>query len=245
MKLQLFLLTVLSMSIQSAEVGFIKYETYPDYYQKARFNQAVKALTDAGFNPVIIPEDTDIFLPRNAEKIKQYKRIWIPSYAHAFTPAMYQGMEQYVRGGGLLISCSLLQSIDANADYKFEARTDASYSYRNVNPLTGSQSHWAQPYSALKITVPSPLTTGIELPEYREMPDLPVGRVARKVTTMQVMIAGRTVAKDGPAEGYLLACNSLGKGAVILYSGSAGGLSNQIVKNILSQDTLEWLCEQQ
>ena len=122
---------------RSKEVGVLDYlKKYTETPSKKACMAATeccwKVVKEAGLEPEWV--DVDIFLPQNKAQRDQFKRIVIPTSTEWFTIKMYEGMDDYVRSGGLLMtncSCILL---DANENYKGD-KEDTTTEYCRDNFL--------------------------------------------------------------------------------------------------------------
>ena len=212
----------------SVPLGFISYSKYKGFNEFKK-NKELAALKEAGALPVMIPQDDDIFLPENEQEIKKYKRIWIPGYAYVFPEKTYDGMKKYVEGGGLLITCDslILAGTDSDPKPKFKE-----------NPVVGASGQGGASYDKIMITVQCPLTEGFVLNQWVDIKA--AGRqVSRTSSAVTVAVAHGTSKLFPSFETPFLMYNQLGSGACIYLVGAENG---KLIKNILSESTLRWLC---
>ena len=188
--------------------------------------------------------DVDVFLPAGKATRDAYKRILIPAMSDTFTLEMYQGMEDYIKSGGLLVTQVSCVIVDTNSSYKHDA-TDKTHKYP-ARTFLGLYGAGGGPISAVKAVKDSPLTKGIALDEWITLEKATAGRTTTNLSADVVALC-RGKVKGKQIEMPFLASKSSGKGACVYLVGYFWGPGNdktmtQLVKNILSAETLAALC---
>lgn len=222
---------------------FAKYE-HPDKRREKLYSKHLKKyftqLEKLGHTPEWV--DVDVFLPSQKAERDTFKRIIISYHADWFTLEMYQGMLDYVQSGGLLITHAGLVLLDKNSEYQCSGGTTSfcRESFVGVLALGGSQK------PEIKALVDNPLTTGLELNKWISIGDRVSGRTTKKLTA-NVAVSCKQIEKKGESEGPFLSWKSTGKGACIylvsIYWAEIEPI-HIMMKNILSEETLKWLCIQ-
>jgi len=188
--------------------------------------------------------DVDIFLPAGKTQRDACKRILIPAMSDTFTLEMYRGMEDYVKSGGLLVTQVSCVIVDTNSNYKHDAG-DKTHKYP-AKTFLGVYGAGGGPISAIKAVKDSPLTKGIALDEWITLEKATAGRTTRNLSADVVALC-RGKVKGEEKEMPFLTAKSHGKGACVYLVGYFWGPGNgktmtQLVKNILSAETLAALC---
>ena len=204
-----------------------------------------KAVKEAGLEPEWV--DVDMFLPQNKAQRDQYKRIVIPTATEWFTLKMYEGMDDYVRSGGLLVtncSCILL---DANENYKVD-KEDATTEYCRDNFL-GVRGHASALMRQIRVIQECPLTKGLEQNAWITLEKEMAGRQTTNHSAEVLILSNRVVRGEAKGEQPFLTYKHIKNGACIYLVGQIGDKMDknvrQIVANIFSAETLEWLCLQE
>lgn len=223
------------------DVAIVKYDKY-EYGAKRQWciRSLVKVVKKANDNtPDLV--NADIFLPFNSEKRDTYKRILIPAIAFWFSPEMYNGMTEYVKNGGLLITNSIMNGIDEDADYN---RKGAKSFGKPGNPLVGVFGISTVQMNKIMIKENSPLSEGLSSGDWIELETKTSGSQTQN-RSATVLIISDSLYKNKPSRQQpFLTYKHLGKGACI-YIVPAISVKNRfvfsILKNALSKNTLEWL----
>ncbi|HDN84305.1 MAG TPA: hypothetical protein ENG47_00935 [Candidatus Aerophobetes bacterium] len=243
-----------SFAERTKEVAVVEYKKFEwkdaDWYYKHYTIPLFNAIKDLGYSPEWV--SMDIFLPENKTERDKYKRIVISSAGIWFTPEMYEGMTDYVKSGGLLITNSSLFLVDANRNYKLD---EEDTSIKNGFETVGVYGHASVSMNKIKVEVACPLTEGLPIGEWIELKTS--GRVTTNKSANVLIIAERYSKKwdDPDYKGWkppkgnqpFLTYKHLGKGACIYIVPvlDRNSLKNKylsiILKNALSKKTLEWL----
>jgi hypothetical protein len=235
---------------RSKEVGVLDYlKKYTDTPSAkacvAATATCLKAVKEIGLEPEWV--DVDIFLPQNKAQRDQYKRIVIPTATEWFTLKMYEGMDDYVRSGGLLItncSCILL---DANENYKVD-KDDTTTDFCRDNFL-GVRGHASALMGQIKVLQECPLTKGLEANTWIKLGPEMAGRDTRNCSAEVVIVSDRIKKGAVAGEQPFLTYKHIKNGACIYLVGQIGDKMDknvrQIITNALSPETLEWLCLQE
>lgn len=198
------------------------------------------AIKELGYTPEWV--SMDIFLPENKAERDKYKRIVISCACAWFTPEMYEGMTDYVKNGGLLITNESLFGIDANRNYK----NDEGDTYmKGGNPLVGVYGHSSVYMTKIKVESVCPLTEGLTSETWIELGEKIAGRRAINKGAY-ILIISDSIYKEQPSNNQpFLTFKNSGKGACIYIVPNLGSVKNKylsiILKNSLSEKTLEWL----
>ena len=236
------------------EVGVVEYKKFKwknaNYYYKTYTKPLFNTIKDLGFSPEWV--SMDIFLPENKTKRDRYKRIVVSAAGLWFTPEMYEGITDYVKSGGLLITNSSLFLVDADRNYRLdEGDTQIKNGFRTVG-VYGTASVFM---TKIKVEVACPLTKGIPAERWIELEEKLPGRVTTNRSAVVLLIAKRWSDKWGksnykgwkPPKGNqpFLTFKHSGKGACIYIVPVLGPAKAKylsiILKNSLSKKTLEWL----
>lgn len=222
------------------ELGVITGFKYPQCYNKTREKHLLKYLKTVAPDFKIISEDVDIFLGENSEKIKNYKRIYIPGYVYIFSQKMYDGMSSYISKGGLIITGNILGIIDSNEDYKY--KYDEDEVVKNDNPITGLSGRAFIHLESIKFVGETPMTVDIAKDK-----DFPANGVAdaTHISSAVLVITGQGFyQKKTKRDAIVLSYKKNGKGACIYFPRVTSPEIAQVEKNIFSESVLNWLCEQ-
>jgi len=239
-------------SERDKEVGIIEYKKFEwkstENYYKTFTKYLFDTISNLGFKPEWI--EMDIFLPENKAERDRYKRIIISSAGIWFTPEMYEGMADYVKSGGLLITNSSLIGIDMNRNYKL----DEEDKYQ-ANEIVGVFGHASTQMNKILVEIECPLTKGIPKGEWIPLETKVSGRVTTNKSATVLIIAERYHPgwDDPNYKGWkppkgnqpFLTFKHSGKGACIYIVPVLGSAKDKylsiILKNCLSKETLEWL----
>jgi hypothetical protein len=225
------------------EIGVLeytrKYKTSSERSATEHFKNCLKAVQQTSLKPETV--DVDIFLPQNRDARNRYKRLFIPAGAEWFTKAMYEGMGEFVRDGGLLITNSGLYLLDTNANYRADHPTVISDLARDT--FLGVRAHASATIRRLKVQQSCPLTAGVPAGDWIPLDPATGGRDTLNRSAEVVFIS------DCPkGEQPFITVKHSGRGACIYLVGQVGKTPDktlvQILKNVCSPATLEWLCAQ-
>lgn len=233
---------------RAKDVGIVSYRKFQRDKAEIRFKRRILPLFSRmkalGLEPAWV--SVDIFLPRHKEERDRFKRIFIPSDALTFSPAMYEGMTDYVRSGGLLISNSALLGIDRNADYRLDVKSgDAMFYKRRPFETLGVHAHSTAYSAKIKSIVECPLTNGMPVGEERELGGKHYMRCTTNVSATMVVAADLSYKEKRLFRRRPVVClKHQDRGACIYISPSV--LSGRgdiplLFRNALSAETLEWL----
>ncbi len=238
------------------EIGVVEYKKFEwkstNYTYNAYTLPLFNAIKDLGYSPEWV--SMDIFLPENKTERDKYKRIVISAAGLWFTPEMYEGMTDYVKSGGLLITNSSLLLVDANRNYKLDKEDNYM---KDGFETVGVFGHASVSMTKIKVEVACPLTEGIPEGEWLELEGKVEGRVTANKSATVLITAERwsdTWEKTDykgwkPDKGNqpFLTFKHSGKGACIYIVPALSSNSvkdkyiSVILKNVLSKKTLEWL----
>jgi len=230
-------------SERNKEVGVVEYKKFEwkssDYCYKIYTKYLFDTISNLGFKPEWI--EMDIFLPENKTERDRYKRIVISTSAIWFTPEMYEGMDDYVKSGGLLITNSSLIGIDINRNYKL----DEGDKYE-ANEIVGVYGHASAQMSKIFVEIECPLTKGIPVGEWISLEAKVAGRVTINKSATVLITSDRIYKEETSGNQPFLTYKHSGKGACIYIVPVLLDLEKNkylltILKNALSKETLEWL----
>lgn len=234
--------------VRDKELGvldyFARYETKMSKRDLDRSGKdCVAALEEAGLKPEWV--DVDLFLPAGRAERNRYKRIFIPGTTGYLSQAMLEGMADYVRSGGLLVSGASLILLDSNANYRVDPGEGVTHFASNG--FLGVFGHAGCTMDRLMVTRSSPLTAG--LPEGWLPLQPPTGGRRTTIQSAETLIVAAGTHGDAKIERQpFLTFKHTGRGAAIYLVGQVGAKSDprlkQILKNALSPETLRWLCWQ-
>lgn len=221
-----------------------KYQTPSQRTVTEHFKNWVNAIQQAGLAPETV--DVGIFLPQNRAERNRFKRIVIPSSAERFTRAMYEGMNDYVRDGGLLITSSGLLLLDTNANYQADSSTVITDFAQNT--FLGVRAHASATMRHIKVLQSCPLTDGLPPGEWIRLDPPCTGRSTVNRSAEVIIVSDRFKGDRPDGEQPFLTVKHYGRGACIYLVGQLGKTPDktvvQILKNACSSATLEWLCAQ-
>ena len=225
---------------RTKEIGVVKYAKYDEGKRQSSATYLAKAIKEvSSYESDLV--SVDIFLEANAEKRAAYKRIIIPNVACTFTPEMYEGMREYVKNGGLLITNSSLLIIDNDKTYK--RRSKGETFWKPCFDLIGVRGTGSTSMSKIKVEVACPLTEGLPVGEWITL-ETKVG--GRKTVGHSATVLITTERPSGYNQPFL-AFKHTGKGACIYIVPPYGNIPLPskdkyiLLKNALSKKTLEWL----
>lgn len=228
------------------EIGVLeyarKYQPRSKQAASAAFREACAAVRKAGLEPE--PVDVDIFLPKARDARNRYKRLLIPSGTDWFSQAMYQGMDDYVRGGGLLITnCSMIL-LDADANYRIDPGDGITTIAQNT--FLGVHGHASCTMQRVKVLHDCPLTSGLTRDAWLKLDRPLAGRQAGNLSAEVLVVSDRIIKGEEQGQQPFLTFKHQGNGACIYLVGQIGRdpepALGQIFGNILSPATLQWLC---
>lgn len=228
------------------ELGIVVYEKYPQYRRENATRNLIAFFKKFIPSVVIVPEDVDVFLPKNREKLSLYKRLWIPGNAVMFSKPMINGMLAYIDAGGLLISNESMPIIDSDENYLYNFNRDERFSVKNINPVLGINGGNSAYYDKIRVLKATPPTFGLETNVWIELPQQARGRHITDTPLAHSLVTAQGHSERHGSFEQPFLCYKLGvKGAAIyLAATSAEGPLNKLVENILSRKTLKWLTEQ-
>ena len=245
------LLSALCVSAAEAErtkaLGVVDYfATYEATTERRRksYDKVVKGffkdLKSLGANPEWVA--VDIFLPANKAKRDAYKRILIPPTADWFTQEMYDGMFDYVKSGGLLITQVSCVLVDLNGNYKPDEGTTTKFA---ANTFLGVRGTGGTGMPEVKVVAESPLTKGLPKDTWIKLAKPTAGRRTYNRGATVVMVSKQD--RKGKAfEGPFVSYKKAAKGACIYISGYCNRPEDptltQVLKNAISDETLAALC---
>jgi len=233
----------------SRDVGVVDYygkytRKAPDRSGRAAVTACLNAVKATGMQAELV--DVDIFLRAHKHKREEYRRIVIPPTADWFSQTMYQGMDEYVLSGGLLITNVSLVLQDANDNYMID-QGDGLSDFAQKHFL-GVRGHSSCHVTRLKMLHECPLTAGLPVDSWLDLSARVGSRRTRNVGAYVVVDALRTY-HDQEAEQPFLTFKHSGKGACIYAAGAlaanAGETHARLVENLFSDKVLEWLCLQE
>jgi len=234
---------------RSKEAGvvdyFSKYKGGSSYNQR-RVEELYQIVGETGISPEWV--DVDIFLPENKARRDEYKRIAIPCIANWFTGKMLEGMDDYVKSGGLLITNSSLILLDADESYDTKGRSTATK--LPSERFLGVYGHSHCEMKRIKVQMECPLTEGLKRDLWLDLQMPMGGREVHNVSAERVIDSDRVKKDKVAGEQPFLTFKHMEKGACIYLVGQAEGQLKsmkdenmvQIIKNIFSAKTLDWLC---
>jgi hypothetical protein len=232
------------------EIGIVEYlRSHPDAEAKQNIAKTVeccgKAVKETGLSPEGV--DVSIFLRQNKAQRDQFKRILIPCAGDRFTPEMHEGMDDYVRSGGLLITNSSLLILDAGVGPKADkgiATTDYPMKH-----FLGVRGHSSCLMRRIKVLQECPLTKGLETNTWVTLEQELGGRDTRNCSAEVVVVANRVKKAVEQGEQPFLTYKHQDKGACIYLVGQIGEKPDRtlsrILANICCPETIEWLCLQE
>ena len=244
--LALVLLTGAGAADRPKDLAILKGKMYKTPWTASHFRLFTEPLFGASAAQGLAPEwvDMDIFLIRNKPARDQYKRILLSSAFCWFTPEMHEGIRDYVRSGGLLITNNPLGGVDRNSNRKYDP-LDA-WMGRPGNPVVGARGASNGNVSRIKVALDCPLTAGLPRGGWARLQGKVPAKQARNVSAT-VVIVSDFIRKRYPPEQPCVLVKRDGAGACVYIAPRIYGpslkdpLVSAIFKNTLSVDTLEWL----
>ncbi|MDD2708207.1 MAG: hypothetical protein PHV34_09380 [Verrucomicrobiae bacterium] len=188
-----------------------------------------------------------IFTPEKAKDRAQFKRLILPAGADWFSLALYQGMHEYVLNGGLLITNSSLALADENENQIID-KEDGTTPFPREKFIGAWGGAWCS-MGEVKVAQECPLSQGLPVGQWIRLAAPLAGRCTSLVTAEAALISNQIRKDHKPAEQPFLMYRQVGKGACIYLAGEITSKHindptiAQILKNIFSSETLEWLCE--
>jgi len=229
---------------RSKAAGIVSYREFSQKKSDAYFRNSTEPLfalvAGLGLDPEWV--SIDVFLPVNEPARDQYQRIIIPNTAHWFTEEMYEGMGDYVRAGGLLITTVPLCGLDVNRNY---ARDDADkWLPRPGSAVSGVHGHSGVVISRVRVEMACPLTEGIAAGEWLDL-ERPLNvRMIRNGSAAVLMRSDAAYKGNPHREQPFLTFKHAGRGACV-YLPAGVRLDEKhvatVTRNALSRDVLEWL----
>ncbi|MCX6909927.1 MAG: hypothetical protein NTY01_18055 [Verrucomicrobia bacterium] len=228
------------------EIGVLdyarKFEVKSKRDTERMLQSRLQMIQQAGLTPETV--DADIFLPQNRATRNRYKRLFIPGGSDWFTQAAYEGMAEYVRDGGLLITCSGLLLLDANANRR--ADEGEGITEFSKNGFLGVRAHAGATMRRLKVLQSCPLTAGLATDGWITLETPLSGRDTLNRSAEVVIISDRTKRDQPDGEQPFLTYKHTGRGACIYLVGQTSATPDKtfvlLLKNICSPATLDWLC---
>jgi len=189
--------------------------------------------------------DVDIFLPDRKEERDKWQRLIIAYPTDYFTLKMYEGMLDYIRSGGLLITQISGVLVDANENYEHDEGTTSSFALENFVGVHGASGCIID---QVKVVEQSPLTEGISTDDWQTL-DPPVGSRCTTNQKAKVLMISKQQCKGPEQQGPYLSVMSVSKGACVYVAGALNSMQcavqGQVMKNCLSPQTLEKYCIQE
>lgn len=229
---------------RARDVGLVSYREFTQAKGDAYFRSAVKPLFERIAEHGLEPEwvSIDIFLPVNQPARDQFRRIVIPGTAHWFTEEMYEGMADYVRAGGLLLTLVPLCGIDVNRDYTQD--NGDRWMSRPGNEVVGVHGHSGVTAAKARVEMVCPLTTGLAPGEWLQL-ERPLNVRMTTNASATVLMTSDAVYKGKPHRDQpFVTFKHAGRGACIYLP--CGLRSDEkhiavLTRNALSRQVLEWL----
>ncbi len=164
-----------------------------------------------------------------------------------FSYEMYEGMTEYVKNGGLLITNESAMQIDANQNYRNDS--EDRYWEKDGFPLVGVYGSSSCRMIKMKILQDTPLTKGLPLNKWIELNPPSGGRECKIIKGTAVESISAYLSDDSkgyrPMKQPLMTYNHLGYGACIYIipriNINMDKTLKVILKNLLNENTLEWL----
>lgn len=224
---------------KKADIGILYDEQNPAFEKdRKKIDKSIKEIEGTGlktekFKTVLFNEDMK-------QELSRYKRIYIPDSYPLFTREAYQGMAEYVRNGGLLITSSPLVAVDANGNGAYDKEEMAKEKINKKNPewpLHGVYAHSTAAIKTIKILFDCPLTRGFHAGtsfEEKGFMRCTKNKSAEMVVSADVVYKDKENLDNTP----LLSYKKSGKGAFIYiaYEGN-----KKLFLNCFSNEVLDWL----
>jgi hypothetical protein len=204
---------------------------------------ALKALRSWDMKPELV--GLDIFLAKNKAKRDRCRRLLIPSGCDLFSQEMFEGMNDYVQSGGLLITNSSAVILDRNGNQQMD-EGDGVSDYAK-NHFLGVLGHGSCIMARAKVAQACPLTEGLPEGEWMAMDPPTGGRRTRNVSAEVVMRCVGQAKEHAEFEQPFLTYKHQGNGACVYLVGQMGSSVDprlvQLLRNACSAKTLQWLCQ--
>jgi hypothetical protein len=230
------------------EIGVLDYAKKYEVKSKRTADEALKSWIGSVQKTGLTTEtvDVDIFLPSQRAERNRFQRLFIPQGAEWFSKAMYEGMNEYVRDGGLLITGTGLLLLDANANYKPDDGSTLTDFARET--FLGVRAHASATMHRLKVVQSCPLTAGLSADTWITLETAFSGRETTARSAEVIIISDRSKKDEVEGEQPFLTYKHSGRGACIYLVGAGGKTPDktfvQLLSNICSRATLDWLCAQ-
>lgn len=231
-------------------VGVVDYLSRYQWPKGERTAKAALRDLEARLAEIGVPAERvspDLFLRQNWPDRDRYQRLVIPSGAEFFSQAIHEGMDDYVRSGGLLITGVSLILQDVDGDYVI-TDSDRVTTYPGETFL-GVHGHQSARLTRVNVRTDCPLTRGLPVGEWLDLAGPLSGRNTRNLSAEVVMLSDRQMTDRPSAEQPFLTYKHVGRGACIYLVGQVGELADpavrQVFRNLFAAETLEWLCLQE
>ncbi len=234
--------------VRDKEIGVLDYSRKYEVKLKRSADEALKSWIDLIQKNGLSLEtvDADIFLPPQRVERNRFRRIFIPPGADWFNRKMYEGMNEYVRDGGLLVTGSGLLLLDANSNYRPDDGSAITELARET--FLGVRAHASATMHRIKVVQSCPLTAGLAPSTWIELGTTFSGRETTSRSAEVIIISDRSKKDEVEGEQPFLTYKHSGRGACIYLVGIGGKTTDktfvQLLSNILSRTTLDWLCAQ-
>lgn len=242
-------MTVAAKSItRDRDIGILDYAKKYEVKSKRAADEALKSwiglIQKTGLTAETV--DVDIFLPSQRTERNRFRRLFIPQGAEWFSKAMYEGMNEYVRDGGLLITGTGLLLLDANANYRADDGSTLTDFARET--FLGVRAHASATMHRLKVVQSCPLTAGLSADAWITLETTFSGRETTAKSAEVIIISDRSKKDEVEGEQPFLTYKHSNRGACVYLVGTSGKPSDkilvQLMSNICSRATLDWLCAQ-
>jgi len=221
------------------EAGVLDYRTFDfkkaKLYHKAFTQPLFAAVEKTGLKPEWVTPD--IFRGAHKGQRDRYKRILIAWGSHWFSREMYDGMEDYVKNGGLLITNVVLAGVDDDGK--------RSWINRPGSPLIGVFGHSGVHVAKIKVESECPLTNGLPAGKWTPLDVKVTSRMARGYGATVLATSDATYKGKPHRDQPFLTYKHHGKGACVFINAVASNENEShlraILTNALSAETLGWL----
>lgn len=218
---------------KSIDVGLIVDKKFQAKYYVINNEEIMVKLQASGLKAEIV--DSDILLKSGKEQRARYKRLAV-FYYFLFNAEALAGIDDYVKGGGLLVTNSHFAFLDVNSNHICEDEIDKRLEPQDIpHGIFGHSSVQLQNIESL---IDCPLTKGLQKGV----------AVPCNLITCESQNVSATVAVDATAvrqgdqsqikQMPVVAYRNVGNGAFV-YLGIPG--DNTLLKNSFSPETLAWL----
>ncbi len=236
-----------ALSAREFDVGILLDTRDPAYAEKKSYQKLADEYKNklTAMKLKIKEVNADIFLPANQAEAAKYKRIFIPFWHMVFPLQAYDGMNEYVRGGGLILTDSILSGIDTDGDFKMDYTTSLKkkqkkpdHPRQGFHAPTGVVAHSTVEVKNITSLAQCPVTLGLTSGE-----TTPMNFKMRQVTNHRatVVVTGDGVRKDQEFKAMpVVTFLHEGKGAFLYIPVNV----ELFFKNAFSEETLDWLCDQ-